>query len=180
MTGSSGIEITTLRTYAESKFPSFAAAYDNSSIPPPYFILTPPKKGNLSLGCLEEIENGSHIEFNNNEKSEINILFNEMDRKKLSIIDIQLARRSSCWFSPTHSSTCAEPREMIINIHLQTNTGFTSNTTVFLKSRYNLEFIRCNAMDFPPEKIGFLPIMFETVRIPVPDDLYINGLKIIS
>jgi hypothetical protein len=35
-------------------------------------------------------------------------------------------------------------------------------------------------MDFPPEKIGFLPVMFETIRIPITNDVYITGLKFIS
>lgn len=183
ITGSSGIKITTLKNYTELQFPLFAVAYDNSSIPPPYFMFDPPKKGNLSLICLEQIENAYHINFNNNdnnEKSAVNILFNDMERRKITIIDIQLARRSSCWFTLSHSSTCAEPREMIIDILLETNTGYSSNTTVSFKSRYNLEFTRCNAMDFLPEKIAFLPVMFETVRISVPNNIQINGLKIIS
>lgn len=49
-----------------------------------------------------------------------------------------------------------------------------------LKSRYNLEFTCCNSMDFPPEKIAFLPLMFETIRIPVTDNVSVNGLKIIG
>jgi len=65
-------------------------------------------------------------------------------------------------------------------IQLQTNRGFTSTATVFLKSRYNLQFTRCDAMTFPPEKIGFLPVMFETIRIPVTDNLYVIGLKLIN
>jgi hypothetical protein len=180
ITGSSGVQIIPLRTYAQSIFPSFVTAYDNSSVPPPHFALNPPKKGNLSLGCLEEIEHGVHIDFVANNQSEVVILFDKLETKKVSTIDIQLARRSSCWFASTHPSTCAEPREIKIDIQLQTNTGFRSNTTVFFKSRYNLQFARCDAMVFPPEKIGFLPVMFETVRIPFTDDLYVNGLKLIS
>ena len=180
ITGTLGVQIIPLRTYAQSIFTSFASAYDNSSVPPPQFFVNPPKKGNLSLGCLEQIEHGVHIDFDNNKTSEVIILFNKLETRKVSTIDIQLARRSSCWFTSTHPSTCAEPREMRIDIQLQTSTGFNSNTTVFLKSRYNLQFARCDAMDFPPEKIGFLPVMFETVRIPVPNDLYVNGLKLIS
>ncbi|CAF4070093.1 unnamed protein product [Adineta steineri] len=180
ITGSSGVEIMPLRMYAESMFPSFATSYDNSPISPPQFFSDPPKKGNLSLGCLEQIENGVHINFDNNKQSEVIISFNKVEIKKISAIDIQLARRSSCWFTSTHSSTCEEPREMKLNIQLQTNTGFSSNTTIFLKSRYNLQFTRCEAMSFPPEKIGYLPVMFETIRILVTNDQYISGLKLSS
>jgi hypothetical protein len=35
-------------------------------------------------------------------------------------------------------------------------------------------------MTFPPKKIGFLPVMFETIRIPVTDNLYVIGLKLIN
>jgi hypothetical protein len=103
-----------------------------------------------------------------------------MNTKKITSIDIQLARRSSCWFGSTHPSTCAEPREIQMDIQLQTETGYIPGNTISLKSRYNLQYARCDAMDFPPEKIGFLPVMFETIRIPITNDVYITRLKFIS
>ena len=68
---------------------------------------------------------------------------------------------------------------MKIDVQLQTNTGFSSNMTVFLKSRYNRQFTCCDDMDFPSKKIELLPVMFETIKIPIPDAVYVNGLKLI-
>lgn len=174
------VQITPLQQYARSNFDLFATAYENSSIPPPQFSFQPPKKGNLSLGCLEKVENAVHIDFGNDTKPEITVLFDKVNIKNVTSINIQLARRSSCWFGSTHPSICAEPRVMQIDIQLQTQTGYIPGTTISLKSRYNLQYARCDAMDFPPEKIGFLPVMFETIRILVTDDVYISGLKFIS
>ncbi|CAF2573034.1 unnamed protein product [Rotaria sp. Silwood2] len=175
-----GAQIMPLKQYAQSIFASFVTAYNNSQVPPPHFALNPPQKGNLSLDCLELIENAVHIDFGNNSESEVIVLFNKVEVGKSTTIDIQLARRSSCWFTSTHPSTCAEPRLMNIDIQLQTQAGFVYSTTVSLKSRYNLQFARCNAMKLPPEKIGFLPVMFETVTISVVDHFYVSGLKFIS
>jgi hypothetical protein len=99
----------------------------------------------------------------------------------LNTVDIQLARRSSCWFASTHPITCAEPKEMEIEIQLlQTEKTSIVKASILLKSRYNLQFVRCNAMDMPPEKIGFLPVMFETVRLVVPNGMQVTGIKIIG
>ena len=175
-----GVQIIPLPQYAQSIFDAFRTAYDNSPVPPPHFSFQPPKKGNLSLGCLEKVENATHIDFGNETNAEIIVLFNNMEIRKITFIDIQLARRSSCWFESIHPSTCAEPREMKVDIQLQTKTGYIPSATISMKSRYNLQFARCDAMDFPPEKIGFLPVMFETIRVPVTDDVYVSGLKFIS
>ena len=180
VTSSTGARTTPLRAYAESMFTAFARDYDNAPIPPPQLAFEPPQKGNLSLGCLEQIENGIHVDFVDQKPSEVLIAMNPMEIKRIVAIDIQLARRSSCWFSSMSPSTCAEPREMRLDIQLQTNLGFRSNTTVLLKSRYNMQFARCDAMVNPPEKIGFLPVMFETVRVPANDIAYVSGLKLMS
>lgn len=169
-----------LRNYAESIFDAFTIAYDNSPIPPPHFSYQPPEKGNLSLGCVDEIENAVYIDFTNATRPEVVIVFIGAEPNLFQWIDLQLSRRSSCWFQSSHSSICAEPREMILNIQLTTKTEQIPGTTVSMKSRYNLQFARCDAMDNPPEKIGFLPVMYETVRIPVPDDTYVAGMKLTS
>ena len=180
VTGTPGVQIAPLRAYAEFMFPAFARDYDNAPIPPPQLAFEPPKKGDLSLGCLEHIENGIHVDFVDQTPSEVLIAVNQIETKRVVAIDIQLARRSSCWFTSVSPSTCAEPREMRLDLQLQTNLGFGPNTTVLLKSRYNMQFARCDAMVFPPEKIGFLPVMFETVRIQASDGVYVSGLKLIS
>ena len=179
-TDSIATELILLKEYAQSIFTDFVTAYDNSPVPPPHFAYQPPKKGNLSLGCLEKVENGVYIDFDNTTKPEVILAFIDVETKKFEFIDIQLSRRSSCWFQSIHPSTCAEPREMTVNIQLQTESGYIPGTTISMKSRYNLQFARCDAMDFPPEKIGFLPVMFETIRIPVTDDIYVGGFKLIS
>ena len=180
VTGTTGVQIRPLRAYAESIFPTFAKAYDNSSVPPPQLASDPPKKGNLSLGCLAQVENSIHVDFIAKNISEVIISFDPIETKKVVALDIQLARRSSCWFISMSPSTCAEPREMTLGIQLQTDIGFSPSTAIRMKSRYNMQFARCDAMVFPPEKIGFLPVMFETVRIPVTDGAYIRGVKMIS
>ena len=169
-----------MKDYAQFIFNAFTIAYDNSPIPPPHFAYQPPEKGNLSLGCLDKIENAVYIDFTNATRPEVVIVFIDAETDFFQFIDLQLSRRSSCWFESAHPSTCAEPREMIINIQLTTKTEQIPGMTISMKSRYNLQFARCDAMDYPPEKIGFLPVMFETVRIPVPDDTFVRGLKLTS
>ncbi|CAF3567523.1 unnamed protein product [Adineta steineri] len=181
--GTPGIEMTPLQEYAQSTFDAFAKAYDASLVRPPQFTFmpSPPQKGNLSLDCLDQIENAIHVDFGNSTKDEILILFDKTHTLNLMTIDIHLARRSSCWFTSTHPSTCAEPREMKLEIQLQTSNGFITGTTVSLKSRYNMQFVLCNAMmDIPPEKLAFLPVMFETVRIPITNGVLITGIKLLS
>ena len=171
----------TLRDYAQSTFDAFAKAYDASPVLPPqfFFMLSPPQKGNLSLDCFDQIENAIHVDFGNSTNEEILVLFDKALTPNPSTIDIHLARRSSCWFTSTHPFTCAEPREMKIAIQLQTPNSFITGTTVFLKSQYNMEFARCNAMDLPAEKIALLPVMFETVRISVMNGMEVSGIKFI-
>jgi len=180
ITTSVGVKMMSLREYAQSTFNDFATAYDKAQVPPPHFRFNPPQKGNLTLACLDQIENATHINFGNNTKEEIVIMFDQAHTVNLKTIDIQLARRSSCWFTSTHPLTCAEPKESQIQIQLQDANRFISETNILLKSRYNLEFTRCNAMDMPPEKIGFLPVMFETVRLSVPDGIQVTAIKIID
>ncbi|CAF1434845.1 unnamed protein product [Didymodactylos carnosus] len=170
----------TLREYAQSTFDAFAKAYDASQDPPPQFIWNPPRKGNLSLDCLDQIENAIHVDFGNSTNEKILVHFDKARTLKPTMIDIHLARRSSCWFTSTHPLTWAEPREMKIEIQLQTPNGFTASTNVLLKSRYNMQFVSCNAMDLPPEKIALLPVMFETVRISVTNGMQVSGLKFIG
>ena len=168
-----------MQEYAQREFPGFASAYDDSSVPPPLFVLNPPQKGRLSLDCLDLIENAIHIDFGNQNDGEVLLAFNApVVKSTTEYIDLQLSRRSSCWFFSEHPSTCVSPREMIIDIQLQTSAGFLNGTTSSMKSRYNLQFARCNAMDLPAEKLGFLPVMFETVRISLSSSQPVTGLKL--
>ena len=117
---SAGVQITPLKEYAQREFPAFASAYDNSSILPPLFILDPPQKGRLSLNCLDSIENALHLNFENQNDGEVLLAFNQpVAMAKNQYIDLQLSRRSSCWFLSHQPSICAQPRDMIIDIQLQ-------------------------------------------------------------
>ena len=175
---SEGVQISLLKDYGQRNFQAFATAYENAQVPPPHFAFNPPKKGNLSLGCVDLIETGFYIDFAANRSSEIWLGFTGLEKKSMINVDIQWARRSSCWFNAINSSICAEPREMPIEIELRTESAIVAQSGTLMKSRFNLQYARCDAMDFPPEKIAFLPVMFETFRISANKSLGVNSLRI--
>ena len=177
---SANVQIQSLKDYAQLEYVSFVQHYRNSSIEPPHFILNPPKKDQLSLDCLDLIENAVHVDFTRNSLGQVWINFNEDQTKNIQYIDLQLSRRSSCWFDSTNPAMCSIPREIALMIQIETVSGSASRIKTSLQSRYNLQFVRCNAMDLPPEKLAFLPVMFETIRIEVNDRQPLKRLEIQS
>nr|ACD54661.1 predicted dienelactone hydrolase-like protein [Adineta vaga] len=171
------VEITLLKDYAKKEFPLFVSAYKNTEKIPPQFQSSPPNKDQLEFNCLDQIENALQINFRENSSGELSFKFNSTSIETIQFIDIQLARRDSCWFNSTDSLKCSQPRIMQVHIQIQTATRLYPPMKISLKSRFNLEFVRCNAMDLPKEQISFLPVMFETIRIPLDKPEQVLQLK---
>ncbi|CAF1223458.1 unnamed protein product [Adineta ricciae] len=176
--GNDRAEIMLLKDYAKREFPLFVSAYKNSNDTPPQFQHHIPNKDQLELNCLDQIENALHIHFLDGSSGEISLKFNSSER--IQWLDVHLARRSSCWFNSTDPMKCSQPRIMQLQLQIQTPTRFYPPVKVVLKSRFNLEFVRCNAMDLSKEQISFLPVMFETTRILLTKPEQILQLKISS
>lgn len=167
-----------MKNYAQSEYIVFVERYRNSSFEPPHFILNPPNKDELVLDCLNSIENAVHIDFTESIRGEVTVNFDQQLISNVEYIDVQLSRRSSCWFDAPCLSICSIPRDMNLHMQVETVSEVVSEIKISLRSRYNLQYARCNAMELPPEKLAFLPVMFETFRIYTKDRQILKKLRI--